>query len=107
LSNCKCTGFLAPTNPQLGIVLINLNTTANNEYTVPNGKILFIKSGIPIDVAYLDIKAPGTNSFVQFIIGNSPYEAAVRMPSFPAGTVIRRNGNVPDQILTGYLLPNN
>jgi hypothetical protein len=103
VQNCKCTALLVRKTSFIEPVLLNLNATSNNEYTIPAGKVFILKSGIDSSNGRIDVKGPGAASFDLFDICNSPYEAATRMPTFPAGSTIRKPGFVQTMVLTGYL----
>lgn len=98
ISECFCTGFLIDYDPEAIPVVIDLTTTAG--YSVPAGKVLFVKSGIPSDL-------PG-----RLIVDDQEMEffrpnltRGSRIVCFPENVLLKKPALYNELILTGYLVP--
>ncbi|RMG83434.1 MAG: hypothetical protein D6714_09740, partial [Bacteroidetes bacterium] len=102
IKDCRCTGILTDTTASIQPVIIDF-VAGSSSYTVPPGKILFIKSGLKSDeVGYLIVNGEP----MEFLRSN--FTRGTRILTFPEGTVIEplpanQNGDV-DTILTGFLI---
>ena len=104
LTNCRCTGFLVPEQEMVTPVFLDL-TDLNNTYQVPQGKTLFIKSGMVNDFSGY-IKMNGVD--IEFFRPN--LSRWTRILTFPAGTILGRPSQTPTGmqtfVLTGFLIDN-
>ena len=104
LNNCRCTGFLMPEKETVEPVYLDLTDT-NTSYDVPQGKTLFLKSGLVNDFSGF-LKMNGMD--IEFFRPN--LSRWTRVLTFPAGTTIARPDQTPtgmdNFILTGYLIDN-
>lgn len=103
ISNCYCTGFELEMEPEIEPVFIQLSN-ANDTYTVPAGKVLFLKSGLANDDSG-NIKVDGMD--IEFFRPN--LSRWTRVITFPEGTVLSKPSSPPSLgtfILTGYLIEN-
>lgn len=100
MQNCMCTGVLVDYNDDIQPAVMNL-TSASALYTVPDGFILFIKSGIS-NAMTGSLKINGLD--MEFLRPN--FTRGSRILSFPAGTQVQRptNSEPGPYVLTGYLI---
>ena len=101
IENCMCTGVLVDTTFLVTPVVLDFMTDINT-YTVPDNKILFIKSGLKNDQP---AKLRINNADMEFL--RPSFTRGTRIMSFPENTIIQPIPNpfgVVDIILTGYLL---
>jgi len=102
VENCMCTGVLADTVSTIEPIIIDFILDDAGTYTVPSGKVLFIKSGLKND-------QPGrinVNGMDMTFLSPS-FTRGTRIMSFPGGTNLQAIPNPfgeIDLILTGYLL---
>jgi hypothetical protein len=108
ISNCNCTAYLTTNCTDWTPLFINLNEAQylTNGFTVPPGKVFVVKSGILINKGELTISIDGGFNWVDIEVALSPYEAASRAPTFPAGTKIRKPANIANMTISGYLFNN-
>ncbi|MCR9289623.1 MAG: hypothetical protein NXI23_19785 [Bacteroidetes bacterium] len=101
VENCMCTGILIDTTFAIEPVILDFITEINT-YTVPDGKVLFIKSGLKNDQIGR-LKVNGED--MEFL--RPSFTRGTRIISFPEDTTIQAIpnafGNI-DILLTGYLL---
>ena len=106
ISDCNCTAFLTSLSNDVTPIILNYyDPNLANGYTVPAGKVLVIKSGLPTDFGRLEVSLDNGANWTILVVALSPNEAASRAPSFPAGTRVR----IPFGMkltLTGYLFAN-
>lgn len=101
IKDCMCTGMLVDTTGAITPIVLDFITELNT-YQVPQGKVLFIKSGLKND-------QPGrlrVNEMDMTFL-NPSFTRGTRIMSFPEGTDIQAIPNPfgeIDLILTGYLL---
>ena len=100
ISECFCTGLLIDESPIVTPVIIDLTTTAG--YSVPEGKTLFVKSGIPNDL-------PG-----RLIIDDQEMEffrpnlsRGSRIITLPENVLLKKPALYSEMVLTGYLISTN
>ena len=101
IQDCMCTGMLMDTTSVITPVIIDFMTQFNT-YQVPDGKVLFIKSGLKNDQPGL-LRVNG----VDMTFLSPSFTRGTRIMSFPAETNIQAVPNAfgeVDVILTGYLL---
>jgi hypothetical protein len=101
VTNCQCTGFEVDIEPIVEPVIIDLTDSAN-EYQVPAGKVLFIKSGLSNDQSGI-VNIDGLD--VEFFRPN--FSRWTRVITIPSGSKIRKPLNQTlfgDFVLTGYLI---
>ncbi|MFK7934680.1 MAG: hypothetical protein AB8G22_14305, partial [Saprospiraceae bacterium] len=97
IDDCYCTGILYDNNERVTAVTIDFYDTSS--YDVPEGKILFIKSGLSNELpGYLIVN----NVQMEFFRPN--FTRGTRIISFPEYTVIRKPDSVQEMVLTGYLI---
>jgi hypothetical protein len=102
IEDCHCTGILIDTTSNVEPLVIDF-ISGSSSYTVPNGKILFIKSGMKNDeIGWLIIDGEP----MEFLRSN--FTRGTRIITIPEGKVIEplpinQNGDV-DMILTGFLI---
>lgn len=98
VQDCMCTGILIENTSLIEPMVINLITEGS--YTVPQGKVLFIKSGIKNDeIGYLKVN----NEPMEFLRSN--FTRGTRIITFAAGTLIEPiPSNSDELILTGFLI---
>ena len=98
VQDCMCTGVLVDNSASIEPVIANL--ALDGSYTVPQGKIFFVKSGLENDeIAYLKVNGEP----LEFLRSN--FSRGSRIISFPAETLIEPiPSNEDDMILTGYLI---
>ena len=102
IEDCKCTGVLVDTNYLVIPVVLDFMSGGINTYTVPDNKILFIKSGLKNDQP---AKLRINNTEMEFL--RPSFTRGSRIMSFPENTIIQPVPNafgIIDVILTGYLL---
>ncbi|RMG77922.1 MAG: hypothetical protein D6714_19055 [Bacteroidetes bacterium] len=101
VKDCMCTGILIDTTFAVEPVVLDFITDINT-FTVPTGKVLFIKSGLKND-------QPGrlrVNGYDMEFLRPS-FTRGTRIISFPENTTIQAIPNAfgqVDIVLTGYLL---
>jgi hypothetical protein len=97
IADCMCTGLLLDTSYLVKPVIIDL--TVLPAYVVPNGKVLFVKSGLPNDL-------PGrlilNGIEMEFFRPN--FTRGTRNVTLPEGTLITKPTLYPEMVLTGYLI---
>lgn len=98
VQDCMCTGILIDNSMFIDPIVINL--IEDGSFTVPEGKVLFVKSGLKNDeVAYLKVN----NEPLEFLRSN--FSRATRIIAFPAGTLVEPLTSQADEtILTGFLI---
>jgi hypothetical protein len=102
IEDCHCTGILIDTTSNVTPIVIDF-VAGSSSYTVPTGKILFIKSGMKNDeIGWLVIDGQP----MEFLRSN--FTRGTRIITIPEGKVleplpINQNGDV-DLILTGFLI---
>jgi len=104
LTNCRCTGFMVEENDMVEPVFLEL-TDLNASYLVPQGKTLFIKSGLANDFSgFLRVN----NLDIEFFRPN--LSRWTRVLTFPEATALGRPAQTPNSmdsfILTGFLIDN-
>ena len=99
IKNCNCTALLIDTQPELEAVVMDLNSTGG--YTVPAGKTLYIKSGIPNSLPGLLIL---NGEEMEFLRPN--LTRGSQMITLPENTTIQKPNLYDEMTLTGYLLSN-
>lgn len=99
-TDCFCTALLMDASPLITPIVIDL--TSFPSYSVPAGKILFVKSGIPHDL-------PG-----RLIVDNQEMEffrpnltRGSRIVIFPENTLLKKPALYSEMVLTGYLIDAN
>lgn len=101
LTNCQCTGFEVPEEATVQPVVIDLSDSSA-EYTVPAGKVLFVKSGLSND----DSGKINVDGFdIEFFRPN--LSRWTRVVTLPGGSVIKKpSGSISlgSFVLTGYLV---
>jgi hypothetical protein len=101
LTNCQCTGFEVNVEATVEPVIVDLTDSAN-EYEVPAGKVLFIKSGLANDANGI-LNIDGMD--IEFFRPN--LSRWTRMVTVPGGSKVKKPVNqliVGDFVLTGYLI---
>lgn len=97
ISECWCTGILVDNNNFIEAVVIDFFSTSS--YVVPAGKVLFVKSGLDNTLpGWLDVN----NERFEFFRPN--FTRGTRIISFPEFTVLKRDEDVSQMVLTGYLI---
>lgn len=98
VQDCMCTGVLIDNSQFVQPLVINL--IQDGSYTVPEGKTLFVKSGLKNDeIGYLKVN----NSPMEFLRSN--FTRGTRIIAFPAGTLVEPiTSNANELILTGFLI---
>ena len=98
--DCMCTGFLVDASSIVEAEVIEISSLTD-VYTVPAGKILFIKSGLEnSNTSYLKINGVD----LEFLRPN--FTRGTRIMSFPEGTTIAlpSTSGITQLIMTGYLI---
>jgi hypothetical protein len=101
IEDCMCTGILIDTTYAIEPIILDFITDINT-YTVPDGKVLFIKSGLKNDQIGR-LKVNGED--MEFL--RPSFTRGTRIISFPEDTTIQAIPNAfgdIDILLTGYLL---
>jgi hypothetical protein len=98
VEDCMCTGVLVDNSLLIESLVVNF--IQDGSYTVPEGKVFFVKSGLSNDeIGYLKVN----NEPMEFLRSN--FTRGTRIIAFPAGTLIEPIlANVDDLILTGFLI---
>jgi hypothetical protein len=106
ISNCYCTAYSTTTcNDWIPIIVDFNEPILANGYVIPAGKVFVIKSGLATNFGRMDVSLDNGSNWSTMVIALSPYEAASRAPTFPAGSRIRPSFNNKFAI-TGYLFSN-
>lgn len=100
VENCFCTGILIDTHSDIEAVIIDLNGPTG--YTVPTGKTLFVKSGIPNALPGM-LKVNGTE--MEFFRPN--LTRGSHIVTLPENVIISKPALYSQLVLTGYLVSNN
>lgn len=97
ITDCFCTGIMMTNIEEVSAVTIDFFESPS--YTVPEGKILFVKSGLANDL-------PGwlvvDNNQMEFFRPN--FTRGTRIISFPEFTVLKKPAAFDEMVLTGYLI---
>lgn len=97
ITDCFCTGILMDNIPYIKAITIDFFDSPS--YSVPEGTILFIKSGLANDL-------PGwlvvDNDQMEFFRPN--FTRGTRIISFPEFTVLKKPAAFEEMVLTGYLI---
>lgn len=98
VQDCMCTGVLIDNTAFIEPVVLNL--IQDGSFTVPQGKVFFVKSGLANDeIGYLKVN----NEPMEFLRSN--FTRGTRIIAFPAGTLVEPiASDANDLILTGFLI---
>lgn len=95
--DCFCTGMMMDVSTEVEARIHDFN--ANTMLTVPNNKILFVKSGLSYDnPAVLEVN----NILMNFTRPNDT--RGTKIITFPPSTIIRKPISIPEMTLTYYLI---
>ncbi|MEO1257424.1 MAG: hypothetical protein AAFZ15_01460 [Bacteroidota bacterium] len=99
VENCFCTGILIDTHSDVEAIVIDLNDPAG--FTVPAGKTLFVKSGIPNALPGM-LVVNGTE--MEFFRPN--LTRGSHIVTLPENITITKPALYSELVLTGYLVSN-